>query len=204
MDKHERSILLLSKIKYHVTSHMENCSSSASKKSDWREDKTALAGTLLEVDLLVCWNSQRKSISIYVTSVNKAAWEQEITETPFSSSSEMEQAASASVMLNSKSLSTFQNIIISKNNYCHLYSHFQKAMKKLLQNWEDTQSYFDSIYKILARPLTANKYPTNPRGMWNFVSYCSLESPKNDFLLFAFGTRGIVIVEPPIQTNIDC
>lgn len=173
---------------------MENYSGSASKKSNWHEDETALAGTLLEVDLLVCWNSQRKSISIYVTSVNKAGWEQEITETPFSSCSEMEQAASVSVMLNSKSLSTFQNIIISKNSYFSLYSHFQKAMKRPLQNWEDTQSYFDSIYKILARSLTADKYPTNPKGVWIFVSYCSLSSPKNGFLLFAFGRRGILIV----------
>lgn len=49
----ERSSLLLSKIKYHITFHMENCSSSMGKRSAQRQEKTALEVTLLDLNLLV-------------------------------------------------------------------------------------------------------------------------------------------------------
>lgn len=54
VNKHYRSSLVLSKMKYHVTFHMENCSNSMSIRVDQHQDKTLLAGTLLETAVLVC------------------------------------------------------------------------------------------------------------------------------------------------------
>lgn len=81
-----------------------------------------------------------------MANVHGAAWEQEVAETPFSSGMEMEQASTAPVMLNSNSLSTFQNIIISV-----FIPTFKRLWRGFFKDGEDTQSYFDSIYKILAR-----------------------------------------------------
>jgi len=54
-----------------------------------------------------------EAVNENIVSVRGAAWEQEVAETPFSLRMKMEQAATAPVMPNFNSLSTFQNIIIS-------------------------------------------------------------------------------------------